>query len=219
MSLLIRLFALVALVALSAAHVAAQIPSPTATPEPAASPSAASAPAPAEAPAPALDPATSPAPSASPTPAGDVIPLEGAPLDTRPMGPKTDEALPDSALVDPNAIIPDESTPPAMPRAVENVQEKARAATIKYREVRVEVEKDPQVVELRELADSATSDEAKRAALREYYRLLFKKIVKVDKSLEAKCREMEGAYLRRLAQDRLEPTIPLNPPPVPAPIN
>jgi hypothetical protein len=29
---------------------------------------------------------------------------------------------------------------------------------------------------------------------------------------------MEDAYIRRLAQDRLEPTIPLNPPPTPEPI-
>jgi hypothetical protein len=29
---------------------------------------------------------------------------------------------------------------------------------------------------------------------------------------------METAYLRRLAQERLEPTIPLNPPPTPEPL-
>jgi hypothetical protein len=55
--------------------------------------------------------------------------------------------------------------------------------------------------------------------MREYYRLLFKKIVAIDKSLAEKCKVMETAYLRRLAQERLEPTIPLNPPPTPEPLN
>lgn len=142
----------------------------------------------------------------------------GAPLDTSPIAPEPiDQAMPDAAFTDPNAIIPDVA-PPSMPTALDNEQEKARALSIRYREVRVKVEKDPKVASLFSQAETAKSDEDKRAALREYYRLLFKKMVEIDKTLEARCKTMEDAYIRRLAQTRLEPTIPLNPPPTPEPL-
>ena len=83
----------------------------------------------------------------------------------------------------------------------------------------MQVEKDPKVMSLFEQAEKAKTFEDQRAAMREYYRLLFKKISTVDKSLADKCKVMETAYLRRLAQERLEPTIPLNPPPTPEPLN
>ena len=41
----------------------------------------------------------------------------------------------------------------------------------------------------------------------------------IDPALEKKCKMMEEAYIRRLAQTRLEPTIPLNPPPTPKPLD
>ncbi len=161
--------------------------------------------------------APEPTPSSAPVaPGDDVIPLPtdgGAPLDTQPIVP--DE--PDSAFVDPNAIMPD--MPPAMPAAVDNRAEKIRLETIRYTQVRTQAEKDPKVESLKKQADQAKSDEEKRAAMREYYRLLFKKMVAMDKTLEVKCKNMEEAYLRRLAQTRVEPTIPLNPPPTPEPIN
>lgn len=192
-------------------------PTPTATPAPEAAPEA--TPTPAEA---------TPTPEAtpSPTPAEDVIPIEGtpqptaadggAPLDTQDIAP----ALPDAAYTDPNAIISDEPpAPPSLPAAVENLQQKERLTNIRYREVRVQADKDPKVANLFEQSEKASSPEAKRAALREYYRLLFTKMVAIDKSLEAKCAQMEAAYLRRLAQERIEPTIPLNPPPTPEPLS
>jgi hypothetical protein len=37
----------------------------------------------------------------------------------------------------------------------------------------------------------------------------------LDNSLSKKCDLMEKAYLTRLAQSRIEPTIPLEPPPKP----
>jgi hypothetical protein len=161
---------------------------------------------------------------ASPSPAeGDVIPIEGgAPLDTRDIAPtRTDEAMPDGAYTQPEALIPDVGPPAAPPPAVsfESAQEKARQLSIRYREVRVQAEKDPGVVSLLEQANGARTMEDQRAALRQYYRLLFKKIASIDKSLTEKCKVMEMAYIRRLAQERLEPTIPLNPPPTPEPLN
>ncbi len=147
----------------------------------------------------------------------------GAPLTTEdviPLPPPTDFALPDEAFTDPNAIVPDEmplAPPPAV--VVESEAEKQRELNIRYREVRVKAEQDPKVARMLERADEATSLEDRRAALREYYRLLFKKVASLDSSLKMKSEMMEEAYVRRLAQTRLEPTIPLNPPPTPEPLN
>jgi hypothetical protein len=153
----------------------------------------------------------------------DSIPIEGgAPLDTREIAPgRPDEGMPDEAYTEPDALVPDVGPvgPPPAPVTFESTQEKARQLSIRYREVRVRAEKDPKVLSLREQAERARTLEDQRAAMREYYRLLFKKIISIDKSLTEKCKVMETAYLRRLAQERLEPTIPLNPPPTPEPLN
>lgn len=206
------------LVLLSAAAVCAQeaaspTPTPNATPVPTQIPVPSPAPLPPEAPAP-LEPAATP----SPTP--DVIPMEGAPLDTQDIAPlpTLDQAMPDDAFTQPNALVPDEA-PPAISQSLDNAQEKARLQNIRYKEVRVQVEKDPKVKSLLAQADRSKTQEDKRAALREYYRLLFKKIVAIDKSLAEKCEILETSYIHRLAQIRLEPTIPLNPPPTPEPLN
>lgn len=150
-----------------------------------------------------------------------LAPSEGVPLETQDLSPALPSAtIPDAAFTDPNAIVPDEApAPPSMPQAVESAQEKARELTIRYRDVRVQADKDPKVLRMYERSTEAKTDEDKRAALREYYRLLFAKMISIDKNLEERCRTMEQAYLRRLAQERLEPTIPLNPPPTPEPLS
>jgi hypothetical protein len=145
----------------------------------------------------------------------------GAPLETRAIAPtRADEAMPDEAYTQPDALVPDLApVAPPPPVSFESAQEKARQLSIRYREVRVQAEKDPRVVSLLQQAERARTLEDQRAAMREYYRLLFKKIASIDKSLAEKCKVMETAYLRRLAQERLEPTIPLNPPPTPEPLH
>ncbi len=212
------LFRFLFLVLLSAAAVSAQeaaapTPAPDATPAPAETP----APSPAAA-APVAPPALEPAATPAATP--DVIPMEGAPLETRDIAPlpAIDQAMPDDAFTQPNALVSDEA-PPAIGKSLDNAQEKARLQNIRYKEVRIQVEQDPKVKSLLDQSARAKTPEDKRAALREYYRLLFKKIVAIDKSLENKCRNLEVAYLHRLSQNRLEPTIPLNPPPTPEPLN
>ncbi len=159
----------------------------------------------------------------------DVIPMEGqpaaapggAPLETKDLAPKTDEAMPDDAFTKPNAVIPDETAPqaPAAPATAESAQEKARQVNIHYKEVRVVAEKDPKIVAMLARADTAKTEEDRRAAMREYYRMLFKKITTIDASLTEKCNALQAAYERRFAQYRLEPTIPLNPPPTPEPLS
>jgi hypothetical protein len=146
----------------------------------------------------------------------------GAPLETKAIAPRrTEEAMPDEAYTQPEALVPEAAPlgPPPPPVSFESAQERARQLSIRYREVRVQAEKDPRVVSLFEQAERARTLEDQRAAMREYYRLLFKKIASIDKSLTEKCKVMETAYLRRLAQERLEPTIPLNPPPTPEPLH
>ncbi len=205
------------LVLFSAAAVFAQeTPDPTPAPEAASEATPAATPAVTGSPEP-TPPEPLPPAEVSPAPTPDVIPLEGAPLETQDLAPAIDQAMPDDAFTEPNAVIPD-APPPPVTQTLDSAQEKLRLQNIRYKEVRIQVDKDRKVKNLREQADKAKTPEDKRAALREYYRLLFKKMVAVDPSLEGKCRIMEEAYLRRLAQERLEPTIPLNPPPTPQPI-
>jgi hypothetical protein len=130
-----------------------------------------------------------------------------------------DLALPDEALVDPNAIVPDMPVAPPPAVTADSDAQKAREETVRYKQLRTRFEQDPEVANLREQAETAPTIEDRRAAMREYYRLLFKKIVAADKSLKERSQTMLDAYLRRLAQSRLEPTIPLNPPPTPQPLN
>jgi hypothetical protein len=98
-------------------------------------------------------------------------------------------------------------------------EEKTRKLNLRYQEFRIQADKDVQVVRMREKADKEGTMEDRRAAFREYYRLLFAKMKQIDPSVAEKCDQMESAYLRRLAQLRLEPTIPDYPPPTPEPIH
>lgn len=154
-------------------------------------------------------------------------PLEGGP-DSEPAsdmpaedGLPTTEVSPDE-VPDPNTLIPDEVAPPdlapAPPVVSENKFEKERKLRIRYQEVKVQALKDQAIRGMRERADLARTDEDKRAALREYYRMLFAKITAIDEELADKCSALEQAYLRRLGQYRVEPTIPMNPPPTPEPL-
>ncbi len=232
-------FLVIALVLVTALSLHAQ----EATPEPAATAEAASAPAdstPAPEPSPAADTSSpSPTPEASPsgategeTPATpdaspsddpDMIPLPpetgdvGAPIVSETEVPAldrpTDSAFTGDLPPGPD-VIPDSPAAPTGPSAGE-IERKLR---IRYQEVRTQVEKDSAVRSLLEKARKAKTSEDERAAYREYYRLLFKKMRAVDKELTARVDVMEAAYLARLAQTRIEPTIPLNPPPVPEPL-
>jgi len=197
---------------------------PSPTPEVLATPAMS---APEESATPAAEPSASPADNKKAD--EDIIPLppESGAVET-PMVSETEVSpvarpgsgapLPDSAFADPNAVIPED--PAAAPGAPvgPSAAEIERKLKVRYKEVRTEVEKDPAIRSLREQAQSAKSFEDERAALREYYRLLFKKMKKADKELAARCDIMESAYISRLAQTRVEPTIPLNPPPVPEPL-
>ncbi|MFY8215503.1 MAG: hypothetical protein ACOVMP_02755 [Chthoniobacterales bacterium] len=134
----------------------------------------------------------------------------------------TGEVSPDE-IPDPNALFPDDfvpgDMPPPAPAVAENEFERDRKLRVRFQEVKSVALKDEAIREMKERANRAKTAEDKRAALREHYKMLFAKIVSIDAELAERCALMETAYLRRLAQFRVEPTIPLNPPPTPEPLN
>ena len=134
------------------------------------------------------------------------------------------EALPtaesDRDYVDPNNLMPVEGAPASVdPRTLAaSGEEQELKMKIRYQQVRTKADQDPDIESLRNKAKTSSTFEGERAAYRKYYELLFKKMKKLDSSLSKKCDLMEKTYLSRLAQTRIEPTIPLEPPPKPEPL-
>jgi hypothetical protein len=118
---------------------------------------------------------------------------------------------------DPNSLIPPAAEPeqPSPINSSGNEEKQRQEQKTRYYSVKVKADKEEALASLQQKADKAKSDEAKRQALREYYDLLAKRMKKLDPSLSEWIDTMHAAYLRRLAQVRVEPTIPVNPPPVP----
>jgi len=152
--------------------------------------------------------------------AEDIIPLpEGVDMmeDAALMDLPADQGL----LEDTGVMFPSD-IPPALDAGFDvpdgAMGEPARVSMARYKALRIKIDKDPEVVSLAQQAEEARRDEDKRQARRAYYRLLFAKMRKADPTLSAKCDLMERAYLQRLEQTRVEPTIPLSPPPTPEPL-
>jgi len=139
-------------------------------------------------------------------------------MDFLPTGEVSPDEIPDPNSLFPDDFVPGDMPPPA-PAVAENEFERDRKLRVRFQEVKSVALKDEAIREMKERANRAKTDEDKRAALREHYKMLFAKIVSIDAELAERCALMETAYLRRLAQFRVEPTIPLNPPPTPEPLN
>ena len=132
-----------------------------------------------------------------------------------PSDPSSNTDTNESVPNDPNALpstSPDEAVVPM--NSTESIEKKKEQIKVRYYQVRTQVEKEEAVISLRFKADKAASDEEKRQALRAYYDLLFQRMRKIDPSLSDRCDTMQAAYLRHLEQVCIEPSIPLNPPPV-----
>jgi len=177
-----------------------------------------------ESPAPGSMPAPSlfaPEPSAATQPAksDDSSPL--APATSDPAAPAANSGMGSAGQnpppSDPNSLIPPPVEPeqPSPINAAGNEEKQRQDQKTRYYTAKVKADKEEALVSHQQKADKAKSDEAKRQALREYYDLLAKRMKKIDPSLSEWIDTMHAAYLRRLAQVRVEPTIPLNPPPVP----
>lgn len=114
--------------------------------------------------------------------------------------------------MDPNAgnateVSSEEASPV---NSTESIEKKKHDIKVRYNEVRTQVEKEEAVVALRQAADKATTMEGQRQTLKAYYELLFKRMKQIDASLAERCDVMQAAYLRRLEQVGIEPTIPLH---------
>ena len=171
---------------------------------------------------------TPPSTAQSPSSDNDFINLPEAEIPSDAIPVRDSEAtLPstpadaDTSITDPNDIIPlDISTEAPVDTAARLMAtaEQEIKVKIRYKETRLKVEKTPALEALLAKAKAARTFESERAAYREYYRELFRRIKKLDSTLAKKCDAMETAYLSRLAQTRIEPTIPLEPPPKPVPL-
>jgi len=139
---------------------------------------------------------------------------EVAPTDPAMIPPpaSTENATNVPLPMDPNAgsttETPSEEVSPV--NSTESIEKKKHEIKVHYNEVRTQVEKEEAVAALRQAADKATTPEGERQTLKAYYELLFKRMKQVDPSLTERCDVMQGAYLRRLEQKGIEPTIPLS---------
>jgi hypothetical protein len=164
------------------------------------------------------------APAAAPSPTPDTVAAPAAtnlPAPGDPSAPAADSGMGSPGQnpppSDPNSLIPPPVAPeqPSPINASGNEEKQRQEQKTRYYSVKVKADKDDDLVELQDKADKAKNDEAKRQALRQYYDLLAKRMKKIDPSLSEWIDTMHSAYLRRLEQVRVEPTIPINPPPVP----
>jgi len=153
----------------------------------------------------AVNQETQPAPADEPLP-----PLEG-------KLPGEDNIFGDDLFGPVDAYQPIMPDIPAAPPVIEDKGELERKQRIKFRTVRARLLGDPEVVALQEMAETAPTPEDHRAARRAYYALLFKKIRKADNSLKDYVDRLEKQSVMDLYQTRIQPTIPLNPPPEPQP--
>ncbi|MEI8294255.1 MAG: hypothetical protein WCG66_09740 [bacterium] len=155
-------------------------------------------------------------PSDPSSPASDIITDSQISL----TGDKSTPAESDKDYIDPNQLMPSESVSDAIdPRTLAaSGEDQERKVKIRYQQIRSKAEEDPEVASLLAKAKAAATFEGERSAYRKYYELLFRKMRKLDSTLSKKCDLMEKTYLSRLAQTRVEPTIPLEPPPKPEPL-
>lgn len=116
---------------------------------------------------------------------------------------------------DPNSLIPPPVEPqqPSPVNASGNEAKQREDQKTRYYTAKTQADKEEVLASLQARAEKAKSDEAKRQALREYYDLLAKRMKKIDPSISDWIDTMHAAYLRRLEQVRVEPTIPVNTPP------
>lgn len=137
-----------------------------------------------------------------------------SPIDDLELIPLPDGSeLPDLPEIPDDALLPGGSPDfPSIP-ILPPQREPERKNLARYKALRVQCEKDPALLQLKKLADSAPTYEDHRAALRQYYLRLFQQMRQADASLADTINKMERTHLKRLSQTLVEPTIPLRPPP------
>jgi len=118
---------------------------------------------------------------------------------------------------DPNSLIPPPLEPqqPSPINSAGNEEKQRQEQKAKYYAVKVKADKEEGLASLLAKSDKAKNDETKREILREYYDLLAKRMKKIDPSISDWIDTMHSAYLRRIQQIRVEPSIPEGVPPTP----
>jgi hypothetical protein len=82
---------------------------------------------------------------------------------------------------------------------------------IRFREAKTKALRDAQVQAQWERSVQARTDYERREALKSYYKLLYARIGKLDSSIKKLIEERQQYSLRRLEQDRIDPTVPFDP--------
>ena len=109
---------------------------------------------------------------------------------------------------------------PLLPAAVpvlEDPLEAERKMRIRLAKIKARLDRDPRLIELEHMADTAPTPEDYRAARRAYYTLFFDKVRRADATLKDFTEKLEKESLAGLFQTRIEPTWPLHEPPQPQP--
>lgn len=159
-----------------------------------------------------IDAETDIAPEAPMAPGEEPLPDMNSPL------PGEENIFGSDLFGTPGAVSqPSEPVIPERPPLLEDPIEAERKMRVKFRKVKAVLDSDPQLVELEQMADTAATPEDHRAARRAYYALFFSKVRKSDPKLADYADRLEALSLSDLYQTRIEPTVPLNPPPQPQP--
>ena len=159
--------------------------------------------------------------SVNTTPRTEALPAAGDPtLDLMPSN--SDQTLPPPALTtEPLPLIPEAPEPTERPRTSgrdEPRQEKKSSTEqasnemkerIRYREVKTRALKDPAIQAEWERAHLVGTDFEKRETLKKYYKMLYTRMARIDKTLKKRIDEQEQTAIRRLTQTRIDPTEPL----------
>jgi hypothetical protein len=106
--------------------------------------------------------------------------------------------------------------PPALP-VLEDLLETQRKMRIRLSKIKARLDRDPSLLRLEEMAETAPTPEDYRAARRAYYALFFDKVRRADSSLKDYADKLEKESLASLFQTRIEPTWPPVEPPRPQP--
>ena len=159
------------------------------------------------------------APADASTNATDVGTNAAAPTD--PLAPPSDSGMgspgQNPPASDPNSLIPPPTEPetPSPVNVAANEEKERQDQKSKYYAAKVKADNEEALSGLLQKSDKAKTDEGKRQILREYYDLLARRMKKIDPSISDWVDTMHAAYLRRIDQVRIEPSVPLTPPPSP----
>ena len=137
---------------------------------------------------------------------------------------ETPERLPPPSPLPPEVpLIPEEvpqttkprgsaiDTPRGMKSSKTDVNAAELRERIRFREAKTKALRDAQVQAQWDRAALAKTDYEKREALKNYYKLLYARIAKLDGSIKKLIDQREQFSLRRLEQTRIDPTVAFDP--------